>query len=67
MAGNKFKPLSVIRFDLSGLPTEFVSESTWTAAITGALLKKVGSYAVPNPGSLRTPSSGLYYLVNFRD
>ena len=69
IGGIKFTPQSVVRFDTTDLPTKFVSDSKLTATVNGALLKKVGTYAVTvvNPGSVGGTSRSAYFVVNFKD
>jgi hypothetical protein len=68
VAGSRFSNRSFIRFDITDLPTTFVSASELTARIDAALLRNVGTYAVTvvNPGSGGSPSNTVYFLVNFR-
>ena len=69
IAGKHFHKDSVVRFDNSDLPTQFVSEAKLTATVGAARFRKFGSYAVTvvNPGSGGGTSVPLYFLVNFKD
>ena len=66
VAGKRFSPQSVVRFDDTDLPTQFVSESELTAVISPANQKNVGSYKV----TVSTPGAAVsnlrYFIVNYK-
>jgi imidazolonepropionase-like amidohydrolase len=65
--GKNFKNDSLVRFDVTDLPTQFVSTSELSAKVSTVLLKKFGTYAITvvNPGSGGGTSVPAYFLVNF--
>jgi imidazolonepropionase-like amidohydrolase len=67
VAGSKFTPHSVVRFDTTDLKTHFESESKLTAVIDAGLLKQYGTYpmTVVNPGSGGGTSNVLYFVTGF--
>ena len=67
--GKNFNQHSVVRFDTTDLKTQFLDSTKLTATVSGALLKKFGTYAITvvNPGSGGGTSIPVYFLVNFRD
>lgn len=67
LTGRKFKPTSVIRFDMTNLPTKFVSESKLTATVDSGLLRNAGTYAVTvtTPGSGGGTSREVYLIVKY--
>ena len=69
LTGKRFTPRSLVRFDSTDVPTQFINHSTLTATLDGILLKNVGTYAVSvmNPGSGGGPSNPTYFIVNFPD
>ena len=66
VAGSKFNPKTVVRFDNADLPTQFVSATKLTATINSKLLQNAGSYSVyvVNPGSGGGPSNAVFLLVD---
>ena len=62
--GVRFNPKSVVRFENSDLPTQFVSATKLTATVNASLLQKAGSYSlyVVNPSG--GASNNLYLFVN---
>ena len=69
LTGKRFTPRSLVRFDTTDVPTQFINDSTLTATLDGILLKNVGTYAVSivNPGSGGGSSNPTYFIVNFPD
>jgi imidazolonepropionase-like amidohydrolase len=67
VAGSKFTPRSVVRFDTSDLKTQYVDEMNLTAVIDRARLQRYGTYAITvvNPGSGGGTSNVLYIVVGF--
>ena len=66
VAGKRFSPQSLVRFEGAELKTQFVSESEVTAVLSPSNLKNVGSYkiTVSTPGA---PASNLrWFIVNFK-
>ena len=69
VSGTNFSRRSVVRFDTTDLPTQYVSDSKLMATVSNALLWEIGTFAVTvvNPGSGGGTSAVRYFLVNFRD
>jgi len=69
IGGRDFTPRSVVRFDMTNLRTQFISDSELKATIEPRLLQAPGSYSltVVNPGSGGGTSNVAYFLVDFRD
>ena len=67
--GKKFNRRSIVRFDTTDLPTQFVSDFRLTAKISSGLFARIGTYGVTvvNPGSGGGTSNVIYFLVKFRD
>lgn len=67
LVGKHFKKNSIVRFDTTDVPTQFVSSSKLTAVLSSAQLKKFGTYSVTvvNPGSGGGTSVPVYFLVDF--
>ena len=67
LTGEGFTPRTIVRFDTTDLPTQFVNDSTVRAVLAGGLLRNAGTYAITavNPGSGGGPSNTSYFLVNF--
>ena len=67
VAGEWFKPNSIVRFDTKDLPTTFKSDKLLEASIPAAQLKNIGTYAITviNPGSGGGTSNVRYFVVNF--
>jgi hypothetical protein len=67
LSGEKFTPRSLVRFDTTDLPTQFISPTRLSATISADLLRDFGTYAVTvvNPGSGGGTSNGIYFVVNF--
>jgi hypothetical protein len=67
LRGERFTPQTVVRFDASDVPAQFVNDSTLRVTLNGSLLRNPGTYAVTviNPGSGGGPSNTQYFLVNF--
>ena len=65
VAGERFNPKSVVRFDNTDLKTEFVSSTKLTATIDSRLLQNSGSYSVYvlNPGAGGSVSNATYLFV----
>lgn len=68
LSGKNFTNHSIVRFDVSDLPTQFVSTTKLTAVVKRALLMRPGTYAVTvvNPGSGGGTSVPVYFLLNFK-
>ena len=67
VAGKRFTPQSVVRFNDTDLKTQFAGDSKLTAVISGANMQKVGSYVI----TVVNPDSGVksnlrYFIVNFK-
>jgi hypothetical protein len=67
LKGERFTPQTVVRFDVTDVPAQFVDSSTLRVTLSGAQLRNVGTYAVTaqNPGSGNGPSNTVYFLVNY--
>jgi hypothetical protein len=67
LTGQRFSPRTVVRFDATDVPAQFVSDSTIRVTLNGSLLRNPGTYAVTaiSPGSGGGPSNTVYFLVNF--
>jgi len=65
--GERFTPQTVVRFDVSDVPAQFVNDTTLRVTLGSAQLRNTGTYAitVQNPGSGGGPSNPVYFLVNF--
>ncbi len=68
IGGRDFTPGSVVRFDLTSLETQFVSNTELIATIDRRLLRTPGTYAltVVNPGSGGGTSNVTYFMVDFQ-
>lgn len=64
--GSKFNSKTVVRFDNTDLPTQFVSDTKLTATIDSRLLQNPGSYSVyvVNPGPGGSPSNAVFLYVD---
>lgn len=69
VTGKKFNAKSVVRFDMTDLPTKFISESKLTATVNSSLLKNPGTYAVTviNPGSGGGIAKELHLILKYRN
>lgn len=67
LTGRRFTPRTIVRFDTTDVPAQFVNDSTLRVTLSSAQLRNVGTYAITamNPGSGGGPSNPVYFLVNF--
>jgi imidazolonepropionase-like amidohydrolase len=67
IVGEQFRPNSIVRFDVSDLPTRFVDSGKLEAEVPPTAIKNVGTYSVTvvNPGSAGGTSNGKYLVVDF--
>jgi hypothetical protein len=67
LAGKRFSPQSLVRFNTTDLKTQFVSDSQLTAVIPNASLQRVGTYVVTVVNRDSGVKSNLrYFIVNFK-
>jgi len=67
LTGRRFTPRTLVRFDATDVPAQFVSDTALRVTLSNTLLRNVGTYAITavNPGSGGGPSNAVYFLVNF--
>ena len=67
ITGRKFQRTSVIRFDMTNLPTKFVNANKLTATVDAGLLRNAGTFAVTvtTPGSGGGTSREVYLIVKY--
>jgi hypothetical protein len=67
LTGKRFTPRTIVRFDTTDVPTQFVNDSTLRVTLSSTQLRNAGTYAVTaaNPGSGGGLSNAVYFLVNF--
>ncbi len=67
LTGQRFTSQTIVRFDTTDVPAQFVSDFTLRVTLHGALLRNAGTYAITavNPGSGGGTSNATYFLVSF--
>ena len=67
LTGRRFTPRTLVRFDATDVPAQFVNDTTLRVTLSNSLLRNAGTYAITalNPGSGGGPSNAVYFLVNF--